>query len=383
MKKLELIKSLITILLLISITVSLFLYTSGYRVRKKQDTSMDIEQTGMISAKSIPEGAAVYIDGKLITATDDTIPGISQGLHNLRMTKKGFFEWEKDIEVYEALVTDITAVLVAQSPRIEPLTTTGAQLPVISPSLKQIAYFSNDVETPGVWVIPLNDGLTLFRSNPGVVLQNTKFNTYSDGTSIEWSPDEKYLLVESSSGTFHKVNIDTHISETVLAPEELRKEWYTKQKVKRESFIEKSGLSGDIADLAKADSVVWSPDNEKFLYKKVEGNVTSYWVYNTEDPLPIGESENNQVFEIIKGDPEPAVTWYTDSFHLIVVEMDNEAKEQGKVSLIRIDGTNKSEIYNNRLYSDRVYGTPSGDKIIVLTTFKSGGQTDLYTISLR
>jgi hypothetical protein len=35
------------------------------------------------------------------------------------------------------------------------------------------------------------------------------------------------------------------------------------------------------------------------------------------------------------------------------------------------------------LYSDRAFSTPGGDKIIILTSFKSGDQTDLYTVSIR
>ena len=30
-----------------------------------------------------------------------------------------------------------------------------------------------------------------------------------------------------------------------------------------------------------------------------------------------------------------------------------------------------------------VFAVPSGDKIIVLTSFKSGEQTDLYTVGIR
>jgi hypothetical protein len=81
--------------------------------------------------------------------------------------------------------------------------------------------------------------------------------------------------------------------------------------------------------------------------------------------------------------PQPKINWYTDSFHLILVEGNVEEEKKGVVSLIRIDGSNKSEIYNNTLYSDKAFSTPGGDKVIILTSFKSGDQTDLYTVSIR
>jgi hypothetical protein len=55
----------------------------------------------------------------------------------------------------------------------------------------------------------------------------------------------------------------------------------------------------------------------------------------------------------------------------------------GTISLIRIDGTNKVEVYSQSLHSQKVFSVPSGDKIIILTTFKSGDKTDLYTVGIR
>ena len=60
-----------------------------------------------------------------------------------------------------------------------------------------------------------------------------------------------------------------------------------------------------------------------------------------------------------------------------------EEKNRGTISIIRIDGTNKTEIYNNTMYSDNVYSGPGGDKLIMLTTFKSTGATNLYTLGIR
>ena len=109
----------------------------------------------------------------------------------------------------------------------------------------------------------------------------------------------------------------------------------------------------------------------------------------------------------------PKFSWYSDSFHLIVLdggpktpsedltaqapantntggeEAGEEALETkpvgeiGTISLIRIDGSNKTEIYNNIIYSDRIFSSPGGDKIVLLTSFKSEAETNLYTVSIR
>ena len=99
--------------------------------------------------------------------------------------------------------------------------------------------------------------------------------------------------------------------------------------------------------------------------------------------MPIGEKTESLVLTTNIEAPQPKIKWYTDSFHLILVEGDIENEKKGTVSLIRIDGSNKTEIYNNTLYSDLAFSSPGGEKVIILTSFKSGGQTDLYTVSIR
>jgi len=52
-------------------TVGITLFAKGYQISTKGRISF--LATGIISATSKPKGASVYIDDRLITATDDTI----------------------------------------------------------------------------------------------------------------------------------------------------------------------------------------------------------------------------------------------------------------------------------------------------------------------
>ncbi len=377
-------QSFLTFIILVGITTLLFLYTSGYRLTRKEDNSLDLSKTGMISAKSIPEGSNVYVNGVLMSATNDTISGIEPGIHNLKIQKKGFVTWAKDIEVFPELVTDITAVLVSQSPRLEPLTNTGARHAIMSSALTKLAFFSKDPENPGIHVIPLaQEGLSLFRSTASNIIKDTPRTIYSDGTNIEWSPDEKEILVETAQNIYHLVDLETNTSETTSSPETIRNKWALELSATRTDFIEKVELPEDVRKLASDPKSLWAPDDKKFLYTMTNGDNIEYHVYNMEKPIPIGEKVDNVVFTTKASDPQPKISWYSDSFHLIMVEGYSETEKRGTISLIRIDGSNKTEIYNNTLYSDEVYSTPGGDKIIILTSFKSTGQTDLYTVSIR
>lgn len=377
-------QTILTIIILFGITTLIFLYTSGFRIQRGEEETVNLATTGMISAKSNPEGASVFLDDELVTATNDTVSGIEPGIHSLRIVKKGYEEWSKDIEVFEALVTDITAVLVSQSPMFEPLTNTGASNPSISPSLNQLAYFSKDEESPGVWIIPINQGgLNIFRANPSVVLEDTQVNKYSNGKSITWSPNEKALLVETNDSFFYLVDLENNTAQSLTNSEEILTRWAEEKKTKRESFVEKIEISDEIKQLALSENVLWSPDEKKFLYTVQNNDTLQYKVYNMEKPLPVGEKVETVVFERNIIDPQPEITWYADSFHLILTEGSIEEEKVGTINLIRIDGTNKVEIYGRSLHSSKVFSVPSGDKIIILTSFKSDGKTDLYTVSIR
>jgi hypothetical protein len=383
-KKLGYLETFLTIIIIGGISTILYLYTSGYRLNKDSKGIIDINKTGMVSVKSLPDGASVYLDSTLRTATNDTISGVKPGEHQIKIVKKGFVEWNKNIEVFEQLVTDITAILVSQSPRLEPLTNSGAKYPSISPTLSKLAYFSFDSEKPGIWIIPLSGGgIGLFRSNPTVAIQDTQFTKYSLGEQIIWSPDEKNLLIKTPGNVYHLVNIETNTAQTTTKADIIIKQWTDDVTSKRATFVNPQNISQEIKNVALSSDAVWSPDEKKFLFTKRIGSELQYWVYNLENPIPIGEKVESLVFTTAASDVQPKISWYSDSFHLILVEGNIASDKKGSVSIIRIDGSNKTEVYNNTLYSDAAFSTPGGDKIIILTSFKSGDQTDLYTVSIR
>jgi hypothetical protein len=84
-------KIFITVVLLGS-TVLLYFFLAGWRPNFNFNggvkiNEIKVRQTGMISAKSQPEGANVYLDGVLNTATNNSLSGIEPGKHKLKITK--------------------------------------------------------------------------------------------------------------------------------------------------------------------------------------------------------------------------------------------------------------------------------------------------------
>jgi hypothetical protein len=398
MNRKHILQSAITAIVLVGITAALYLYTSGYRLSKpgaKENNTgnqLQVKRTGMIGARSIPEGANVYLNDKLVTATDDTISNLRPGeKYKLTISKNGYFKWEKDVQVFPELVTDITAVLVSKTPRLEPLTNTGAKSPSMAPSLSKLAFFSQDPESPGIWVISLvGGGLDLFKSNANSVLEDTIYNTFSKGKKIEWSPDEKQLLItvpEVLEGTeqdsFYLVDIEAKTAESTESPELLKQSWLKKTVKLRQDIIKNIDVPANIREIALREDSKWSPDNKKFLYKVRKNGNFEYRVYNMEKPIPVGEETETLVFSLEINKPQPEINWYADSYHLVLAEGAINTTKRGKISLVRIDGTNKMEVYNNSLYDAAVFSSPGGDKLIISTSFTSDNQTNLYTLGIR
>jgi len=384
LKKLPILETLTTIFIIFGATTVLYLYTQGYRLNKKNDNTVEIAKMGMISAKSIPDGATVYLDEKIRTATNDTISGVKPGKHALKIVKKGFVEWNKEIEVYEELVTDITAVLVSQSPRLEPLTNTGAKNTTLSNGAEKIAFVTNDDDKPGIWIIQIGgSSFNIFQPDAKAALKDTKFVKYSQAQEIIWSPDDKNILVKGTNDVYYYADLEKGVAETTSSPQLSTVEWQNKLATKRTTFVDKIDIPDNMRATALSPKSVWAPDQKKFLYTTQNGTQLEYKVYNLEKPIPVGEKVETTVFTTQADDPQPKLVWYPDSFHLIMVEGDVLKENKGTISLIRIDGSNKTEIYNNTLHSDQVFTVPSGDRLIILTSFKSQGQTDLYSVSIR
>ena len=369
--------------MLFGITTVVYLYSAGYRLQKNTlENRLDLTKTGMVGAKSIPEGANVYLDGILLGATNDTISGVEPGVHHLKIVKKGFVPWEKDIEVFNELVTDITAVLVSQTPRLEPLTGSTAFFPSVSHSLSKLAYFSKDEQNPGIYIVSLSN-LGFFKSDPTLVIADTKYIKYSNGISIEWAPDENSLLIESENKAFYMINTANNSAVTIANPQKTHEEWQAELKTKRLEFTSKLNLEEKVSKIITENNVMWAPDDKKFLYSVQNADVIEYKVYNLETPLPVGEKVETTVFSYQAKDAQPIISWYPDSFHLIVIEGDVQATKKGTISLVRIDGSNKTEIYSNTLHSNKVFSAPGGDKVIISTSYRSDDRSDLYTVSIR
>lgn len=168
-------------------------FAKGYRPDFKGKT---IEGTGLLSATSYPKQAAVYIDDKLTTTTDDTI-NLIPGSYKVKITLEGFIPWEKNLKIEKELVTSTNTRLFPSVPSLSAYTTSGAMSPEPSPDGNRIAYITTqsfDPEKDGVYVLSTSTNPLGFDRKP-TQIASFRGRTDTNYVQMVWSPDAKQILL--------------------------------------------------------------------------------------------------------------------------------------------------------------------------------------------
>src|SRR3990167_10917913 len=87
-----------TLLLILSISTFLIFQARGYKLDFK---NKKIEKTGIIAISSLPTGAAIYLNEKLVNATNTNLSDLVPGEYQVKVAKEGYLPWEKKVLVEE------------------------------------------------------------------------------------------------------------------------------------------------------------------------------------------------------------------------------------------------------------------------------------------
>lgn len=361
---------------LIAASAGVILFARGL---KPDFSTQTFQKTGMIAVKSRPDGAKVYLDDKLLAATNNSLSGLKSDFYDLKIVKEGFFTWEKKVEVKEELVTEVDALLIPLSPALSPLTNTGIQHPALSSNRDRIA-FVKEGEKSGIYQLSLtgNNGfLGILRGSVTPLALDTPTLKFSAAQQLSWSADDSQMLIQMNPAGFYLIKPGAGAAQppeatTTAAP--TFKEWGEDLSLKNKLLSARIELPEALAKVAAAPSTLWSPDEKKFIYKRQTKEGLEYWVHDGSKPLGVARRREN--FILHKENREANLSWFSDSEHLILVE-------DGIISLIEVDGGKKTQVYSGNLASGEVFPTPAGDKLIILTKFIEGASPNLYAISLR
>lgn len=376
-----------------AITTAVIIYGRGYRVHLNEGKPK-ISGTGLLVATSTPDGAQVFIDDKLTTATDNTI-NLTPGNYKVRIYKEGYFSWEKKIQVQEEVVAKAEALLFPTTPKLEGITALGVGNPVLDPSLTHIAYTvsSQSARKNGIYVLDMSTRLLLTLQSGSTQVIDDTVDILSAST-ISWSPDGKEIIATTSSQTTYLINA----SDNRQAPQDVTFTLSTVQALWEEEKEEKErarivGLKTQLRKLIQENFRIlsWSPDDTKILYEATNSAAlpivikprligadttaeertikkSSIYVYD------IKEDKNYAVGNV---ENPTSMIWFPDSKHIVFTH-------EKRVEIIEYDGTNRTIVYAGPFIGDYVYPWPNGSKLVILTDL--GNPTiapNLYTVSLK
>lgn len=392
----------ITILSLIFIVVLAILAALSAKGYKVSPSTGTIAGTGIISVASEPDQASVYLDDHLIGATDVNIPSLEPKKYTVRIEKDGFIPWKKDVDVREGLVSEIQARLFPALPTLSPLTFNGAEIPLLSPDGRSVAFIvPGNVKKSGVWVWTMSSNQIGFArgGEPHQIMTNLQGLDLSNAT-LRWSPDSKQVLVSLESS--HLLLEENRLNDTprditpILQP--TLRGWDEDQK---QTDLTKLALINDIKIRQTASSSAYlkfSPDETKLIYSQ-----------NGADNYKSVDLKTNTTFDL----PQAfQYNWLPDSLHFIVVDNTEplpsptvgganrrpttiasplpSAKPvsqflNGKISIMEFEGTNKAEVFAGNFDLKSLFPWPDSSRIAFLYSVATttASVPNLYGINLK
>ena len=395
-KKSLLIISLVIIFIVV-VTGGIIFLAKGYQISTKG--KIGFLATGIISATSKPKGASVYVNDKLITATDDTI-NLTPDDYTLKIVKDGYLPWQKNITVKKETVYQTNTQLFRSSPDLKPVTLTGALNPAISPD-GSVAVFSvasaSATKDNGLYLLELSD------SAPTILNKSTVKQLSSNLQKLDWSiftfvfsPNSKQILATNKSENVNYLidlttNTDFKSLYDVTAKLDLiKEEWKIQEQdiIKTKLAILPIELQPFISTVS-AKTIIFNDDETKVIYlASTSGSLTKNIVtpppaQSTQTQSRDIQKDNYYIYDLkddtnfyIGSSALENLNWIANSNNFIYVE-------DQKIQTSEYDNTNHQTLFAGNFNKNAVYPWLDGSKIITLVAPYSNAQENLYSITIK
>jgi len=173
------------------------LYTAGYRFNRTNNT---VSQTGTLSIASTPRGATAHVNGEDINdATPAVLQRLSSGTRIVKLTKDGYHDWERTVNIESGSTAYVTAPLFA------------SEEPVLLAQGGTEWERATTARSPQLITLP--DNVLFTHTSEGVeVLLTSRFEStlLTLLQSEEYSPvivDDEHLFVQNSKGELFYISL--------------------------------------------------------------------------------------------------------------------------------------------------------------------------------
>lgn len=397
----QLLISFLILAFLFAGTVLVTLYGRGYRFGLSSGRP-DLSGTGLLVATSQPNGAGVFINEHLTTATDNTI-NLAPDDYSVKIVKEGYFPWEKRIKIQKEVVSKAEALLFSTTPKLESVTASGIENPVIDPSMTRVAYTAagQSIKKKGVYILDMSSKPILTLQSASSLIADDTQDSFSKA-KLSWSPDGRELLA-TISGSLRNPAIyllsasgfnDNPRDVTEILPS-FESSWQKDRLEKEKSRLDtlKPALQKTIAE--NFNVLSWSLDETKILYQASSSAtlpmiITPRLVGVDSTPedrslqkgsIYVYDIKEDKNFKIETGNsqgPNPlGLAWLSDSKHLLYIF-------DKKINIMEYDGTNTTTAYAGPFIDNFVFPWTNASKLLMLTDLgNSSSPPNLYTIELK
>ncbi len=395
-----------TFLFLLVTTLAVILYGKGYNFNFGNG-KIGISGTGLLAATSQPDGAGIYINDHLTSATNNTI-SLPPGEYDVKISKSGYSPWYKKIKIEKEVVSSAYAFLIPTAPKLDNITHAGVSSPVLDPTRTKLAYTVSSLDDPrknGIYILDMGLRPILTLQSSSSQIADDTIDNFSKAL-LTWSPDAKELVATISAGPninttyLLKTGFNENPQDITATLATVNSAWKEQKDSQDKSQL--LGFKAKLLSLIKENFKIlsWSEDETKILYTATQSASLPLIInppligtnsQSEEREIKIGtvyvyDIREDKNFKILDAMPEHKsqdfingfpLNWFTDSKHLIYVA-------DKKIQIMDYDGQNKTTIYAGPFMDGYVFSWPDGSKILILTNL--GNPTispNLYTIGLK
>lgn len=355
--------SFLSAIIVIGGTIAAIQYAKGnYRVTRNGF----FKEAGLLSANSAPTGAQVFIDGKLVTATDDTIY-LEPGQYEVSIVKDGYASWRKNMTIEKELVAQTNALLLPIAPSLTSLTFTGAQNVSPSPDGQKILFYTASASARaqnGLYVLEMGNNLLPLQRSPRQIAEDVPEWDLAKAQFI-WSPDNNEVLLHSDGRQVllaldKKQNLTT-LPDAGFRSRQLLSSWEEELYLRERQFL--AVFPPEIIELATsgARNVYLSPDKKRLLYT-AEVNVTlpedivpPLPATNTQPEQRVLEPNGVYVYDAeedknFRVGTEDAIQGLVTTKHLLATDLYNREPltlEASPSAFVKLQATSSAQTANN------------------------------------
>ncbi len=430
------------VIILLGTTIAIQYAKGGFRFTNQGFSP----ETGLLNANSFPTGAEVYVDGELVTATDNTLY-LKPGEYAVEIRKEGFSPWRKQLQIQEELVTQTNAQLFPVAPSFAPLTLTGVTNLTTSPDGQKVVLYTRTAQTAeknGLYLLELTNNFIPLQKTPRQIAIDVP-NIDLLSAEFIWSPDSAELMILTKQKDI-LIEVDTKTNlesaqDISWKKKQILSQWESEIYQREREFLKK--FPPEILEIAttSAKNVYLSPDKKRMLYtataeislptdivppvpatntqpetrQLIPGGI---YVYDREEDrnfqignesgtptavskallstdlfgearsLETSPSAFTQLQATNSAETAKLFQAYHTSLSINTLQWFPDSKhllfaKDQQVHIMEYDGTNNTIIYSGPFQEDFVYPWPDGSKILILTSFSPETPMNLYAVELK